>query len=86
MLLITRLTLMRNCSGGVPPARRLALSQRCLSSSEHQGDGPVFSNFIVQALTGEPVTIYGDGRQTRFSCYVDDTVDGLLRLMDARPS
>jgi UDP-glucuronate decarboxylase len=49
----------------------------------HPGDGRVVSNFIVQALTGEPITIYGDGRQTRSLCYVDDTVEGLLRLMDA---
>ncbi|MBW8760883.1 MAG: SDR family oxidoreductase [Burkholderiales bacterium] len=49
----------------------------------HPGDGRVVSNFIVQALTGEPITIYGDGRQTRSLCYVDDTVDGLLRLMEA---
>jgi len=48
----------------------------------HPGDGRVVSNFIVQALTGEPITIYGDGRQTRSLCYVDDTVEGLLRLMD----
>ncbi|HEY9024788.1 MAG TPA: UDP-glucuronic acid decarboxylase family protein [Burkholderiaceae bacterium] len=49
----------------------------------HPGDGRVVSNFIVQALTNEPITIYGDGRQTRSLCYVDDTVEGLLRLMDA---
>ena len=49
----------------------------------HPGDGRVVSNFIVQALTGEPITIYGDGLQTRSLCYVDDTVDGLLRLMDS---
>jgi len=47
------------------------------------GDGRVVSNFIVQALTGEPLTIYGDGLQTRSLCYVDDTVDGLMRLMDS---
>jgi UDP-glucuronate decarboxylase len=47
------------------------------------GDGRVVSNFIVQALRGEPLTVYGDGRQTRSFCHVDDTVDGLLRLMDA---
>jgi UDP-glucuronate decarboxylase len=47
------------------------------------GDGRVVSNFIVQALRGEPLTIYGDGRQTRSFCYVDDTVEGLLRLMDS---
>lgn len=45
-------------------------------------DGRVVSNFIVQALTGSPITIYGDGRQTRSFCYVDDLVDGLVRLMD----
>ena len=47
------------------------------------GDGRVVSNFIGQALRGEPLTIYGDGRQTRSFCYVDDTVEGLLRLMDS---
>ncbi len=44
-------------------------------------DGRVVSNFIVSALTGRPLTIYGDGSQTRSFCYVDDMVDGLLRLM-----
>ena len=47
------------------------------------GDGRVVSNFIVQALRGEPLTVYGHGQQTRSFCYVDDTVEGLLRLMDA---
>jgi UDP-glucuronate decarboxylase len=47
------------------------------------GDGRVVSNFIVQALAGEPLTVYGDGEQTRSFCYVDDTVEGLLRMMDA---
>jgi UDP-glucuronate decarboxylase len=47
------------------------------------GDGRVVSNFIVQALSGEPLTVYGDGEQTRSFCYVDDTVEGLLRMMDA---
>jgi UDP-glucuronate decarboxylase len=46
-------------------------------------DGRVVSNFIVQALKGEPLTIYGDGSQTRSFCYVDDLVDGLVRLMDS---
>jgi UDP-glucuronate decarboxylase len=46
------------------------------------GDGRVVSNFIVQALQGEPLTIYGDGQQTRSFCYVDDTIEGLWRLMD----
>ncbi|MBC6983604.1 MULTISPECIES: UDP-glucuronic acid decarboxylase family protein [unclassified Caulobacter] len=44
-------------------------------------DGRVVSNVITQALAGDPVTIYGDGRQTRSFCYVDDLVDGLMRLM-----
>ena len=47
----------------------------------HPNDGRVVSNFIVQALQGEPITIYGDGSQTRSFCYVDDLVEGLLRLM-----
>ncbi len=47
----------------------------------HPSDGRVVSNFIVQALKGEPITIYGDGSQTRSFCYVDDLVDGLIRLM-----
>jgi UDP-glucuronate decarboxylase len=45
-------------------------------------DGRVVSNFIVQALTGRPLTVYGDGSQTRSFCYVDDLVDGLIRLME----
>ena len=47
-----------------------------------ENDGRVVSNFIVQALRGEPLTIYGDGKQTRAFCYVDDLVDGLMRLMN----
>jgi len=47
----------------------------------HPNDGRVVSNFIVQALTGQPITIYGDGSQTRSFCYVDDLVEGFLRLM-----
>jgi len=46
----------------------------------------VVSNFIVQALRGEPITLYGDGLQTRSFCYVDDLVDGLMRLMDTDDS
>jgi UDP-glucuronate decarboxylase len=45
-------------------------------------DGRVVSNFIVQALKGEPLTIYGDGSQIRSFCYVDDLIDGLVKLMD----
>lgn len=48
----------------------------------HPNDGRVVSNFIVQALKGEDITIYGDGQQTRSFCYVDDLIDGMLRLMD----
>ena len=47
----------------------------------HPNDGRVVSNFIVQALQGEPITIYGDGSQTRSFCYVDDLVDGFVRMM-----
>jgi UDP-glucuronate decarboxylase len=47
----------------------------------HPNDGRVVSNFIVQALRGEPITIYGDGSQTRSFCYVDDLVDGMIKLM-----
>lgn len=46
-------------------------------------DGRVVSNFIVQALRGEPITIYGDGKQTRSFCYIDDLVEGLIRLMES---
>jgi dTDP-glucose 4,6-dehydratase len=52
-------------------------------------DGRVVSNFIVQALCGEPITVYGDGSQTRSFCYVDDEVDGIYRLFmngDANPT
>lgn len=47
------------------------------------GDGRVVSNFCVQALGGDPLTVYGDGTQTRSLCYVDDQIDGLLALLDA---
>jgi UDP-glucuronate decarboxylase len=47
----------------------------------HPNDGRVVSNFIVQALLGRDITIYGDGSQTRSFCYVDDLIDGLIRLM-----
>jgi UDP-glucuronate decarboxylase len=48
----------------------------------HPQDGRVVSNFIVQALKGENITIYGSGQQTRSFCYVDDLIEGMLRLMD----
>jgi UDP-glucuronate decarboxylase len=47
----------------------------------HPNDGRVVSNFVMQALRGEPITLYGDGSQTRSFCYVSDLVDGLIRLM-----
>jgi UDP-glucuronate decarboxylase len=50
----------------------------------HPNDGRVVSNFIVQALQGKPITIYGNGEQTRSFCYVDDLIEGILRLMDSR--
>ncbi|GAB2896744.1 SDR family oxidoreductase [Uliginosibacterium flavum] len=48
----------------------------------HPSDGRVVSNFIVQALKGEPITIYGEGSQTRSFCYVDDLIEGMIRLMN----
>jgi UDP-glucuronate decarboxylase len=47
----------------------------------HPNDGRVVSNFIIQALTGGAITVYGDGRQTRSFCYCTDLIDGLIRLM-----
>jgi UDP-glucuronate decarboxylase len=47
----------------------------------HPNDGRVISNFIVQALKGEPLTVYGNGTQTRSFCYVDDLIEGLIRMM-----
>jgi len=49
----------------------------------HPNDGRVVSNFIVQAIKGEPITIYGDGSQTRSFCYVDDLIEGMIRFMDS---
>ena len=51
----------------------------------HPDDGRVVSNFICQALQGKDLTIYGDGAQTRSFCYVDDLVEGMLRMMDSPP-
>jgi UDP-glucuronate decarboxylase len=48
----------------------------------HPNDGRVVSNFIVQALRGEPITLYGNGQQTRSFCYVDDLIDAIVRFMD----
>ncbi len=49
----------------------------------HVNDGRVISNFVVQALRGEPITIYGDGTQTRSFCFVSDLIEGFIRLMDS---
>lgn len=49
----------------------------------HPNDGRVVSNFIMQALRGEDITVYGDGLQTRSFCYVDDLIDGMVRMMDS---
>ena len=49
----------------------------------HPNDGRVVSNFIVQALKGEPITLYGDGSQTRSFCYVDDLIDGMIEMMES---
>ena len=51
----------------------------------HPADGRVVSNFIVQALQGEPISIYGDGSQTRSFCYVDDLIAGMIALMETGP-
>ncbi|MEG3149787.1 UDP-glucuronic acid decarboxylase family protein [Sphingomonas sp. ZT3P38] len=51
----------------------------------HPSDGRVVSNFVMQALNGEPITLYGDGRQTRSFCYVDDLVAGFMAFMDTGP-
>ncbi|MFT4856364.1 MAG: UDP-glucuronate decarboxylase [Algoriphagus sp.] len=50
----------------------------------HPNDGRVVSNFIVQALRGQDITMYGDGKQTRSFCYVDDNIEGMYRLMNSR--
>lgn len=51
----------------------------------HPNDGRVVTNFIMQALQGQPITIFGDGEQTRSSCYVDDLVEAFLRMMETGP-
>jgi UDP-glucuronate decarboxylase len=52
----------------------------------HPADGRVVSNFVIQALAGDPITLYGDGNQTRSFCFVSDLIDGLVRLMESPPS
>jgi UDP-glucuronate decarboxylase len=51
----------------------------------HPSDGRVVSNFIMQALAGDDITIYGNGSQTRSFCYVDDLIEGMFRMMNSRP-
>lgn len=51
----------------------------------HPNDGRVVSNFIVQALQGKPITIFGEGQQTRSFCYVDDLIEAFLRFMNTEP-
>ena len=55
----------------------------CYGPRMHPNDGRVVSNFIVQALKNEPITVYGDGKQTRSFCYVDDMIEGFVRLMNS---
>ena len=61
---------------------RVARIFNCYGPRMHPNDGRVVSNFIVQALQGEDITIYGDGSQTRSFCYVDDMIEGFIRLMN----
>lgn len=61
---------------------RVARLFNCYGPRMARNDGRVVSNFAVQALSGQPVTVFGDGSQTRSFCFVSDTVEGLLRLMD----
>ena len=67
----------RNCGVNI----RIARIFNTYGPRLNKNDGRVISNFIVAALKNEPITVYGDGSQTRSFCYVDDTVDGLIRLM-----
>lgn len=61
---------------------RIARIFNCFGPRMDPNDGRVVSNFIVQALQGRPITIYGNGSQTRSFCYVDDVIEGLIRLME----
>jgi UDP-glucuronate decarboxylase len=60
---------------------RIARLFNTYGSRLYENDGRVVSNFILQALHGEPLTVYGEGLQTRSFCYVDDTIEGVVRLM-----
>ena len=69
----------RNCGVDV----RIARIFNTYGPRLNRNDGRVISNFVVQAINGQDITIYGDGSQTRSFCYVDDTIDGLIRLMES---
>ena len=69
----------RNCGVDV----RIARIFNTYGPRLNRDDGRVISNFVVQAINGQDITIYGDGSQTRSFCYVDDTIDGLIRLMES---
>ena len=75
----------RPCSSTIVASIRLQIKVARIFNTYgprmHPNDGRVVSNFMVQALKDEPITIYGDGSQTRSFCYVDDLVEGLMRLM-----
>jgi dTDP-glucose 4,6-dehydratase len=75
------LTMATHRARGVPV--RIARIFNTYGPRLSPGDGRVVSNFVVQALAGEPLTVYGDGLQTRSLCYVDDLVRGLLTLLDS---
>jgi dTDP-glucose 4,6-dehydratase len=75
------LTMATHRARGVPV--RIARIFNTYGPRLSPGDGRVVSNFVVQALAGEPLTVYGDGSQTRSLCYVDDLVRGLLALLDS---
>jgi len=69
----------RNCGVDI----RIARIFNTYGPRLNRDDGRVISNFVVQAINGQDITIYGDGSQTRSFCYVDDTIDGLIRLMES---
>jgi len=75
------LTMATHRARGVPV--RIARIFNTYGPRLSPGDGRVVSNFVVQALAGQPLTVYGDGSQTRSLCYVDDLVSGLLALLDS---
>ena len=71
---------------GLVPQIRIARIFNTYGPAMAPDDGRVVTNFLMQALAGEPLTIYGDGNQTRSFCYVDDLIDGLVRLAESNVS